>query len=318
MLFRLIAASLLLALTSGAQPAAKAASGAPAKATRPAAGRTLRVVMQSPEPVEASKIQATLANGTSARVVRVRGAKDDLLLLLVTDLTGDLTRIDRARTALTEALAALPANAWVGLLRAQDGPRVITDPGPEREEIATALKVLPVTGKSALLDTVAHAVQLADAISAKTQARVAVLYISDSDIRNYREDFTNPVINTSDSRDLSRRFPEGLVRERIARLRETLAAYQTPVFIAHLQFSSERLNEAYQSGLTELAAASGGATFFSRTLSDVADTVTRALSAVQSHGQALVQLPPKVPRAVTISLQAEGARLEHRTRFVVP
>ena len=51
----------------------------------------------------------------------------------------------------------------------------------------------------------------------KTYVRSAVLYITDSNIYNYREDYTNPVINYSDRGDLSRRFPEGLVREQVLR-----------------------------------------------------------------------------------------------------
>ena len=308
------AALLLAALAASAQPVAKPA---PAKPKAPA-GRTLRVVAQTADLLRATELQATLSNGKPARVLRVRSSQDDLLLLLVADLTGDLTRVDGARAALDAAIVRLPANVWIGLLRAQDGLHVVSDPGPDREKLKADLHSLPITGKSGLLDTVVGAVQLGDAIAAKTAARVAVLYISDSEIRNYREDFTNPVINSSDARDLSRRFPEGLVRERIARLKETLAGYQTPVFIAHLQYSSERLSEAYQSGLFELAASTGGIALFSRTLSDIADTIERALTAAHNHQQILVQLPPRTPRDVSVSLQAAGTSLPHRTRFLLP
>jgi hypothetical protein len=183
--------------------------------------------------------------------------------------------------------------------------------------VAEALNGLPVTGKSALLDTVKQAVYLADGIASKTAARVAVLYLTDSDVRNYREDFSNPVINSSDSRDLSRRFPEGLVRERIGRLTETVISCQTPVFIAHLSYSSERLDEAYQTGLARLAGATGGAALFSRSLAEVPDIVGRVLSAAQNHYQILVQLPPKAPRDVKLQLAAPGRQIDHRTRFLL-
>src|SRR5262245_44138684 len=116
-------------------------------------------------------------------------------------------------------------------MRAQDGLAVIADPSHDRIASAAAIRALPVSGKAGLLDTVETAAGIADAVLAKALVRVAVLYVTDSDVRNYREDFSNPVINSSDSHDLSRRFPEGLVQERITRLEQRLASMQTPLFI---------------------------------------------------------------------------------------
>ena len=82
--------------------------------------------------------------------------------------------------------------------------------------------------------------------------------MTDSEVRNYREDFTNPVINSSDSRDLSRRFPEGLIRERISRVTTSLSRFQTPISIVHLRYSRDRLDEAYQNGLLQMAQLTGG------------------------------------------------------------
>src|SRR5205085_12277780 len=108
---------------------------------------------------------------------------------------------------LAAAFQQLPDNVHITILRAQDGLRVAIDPTADREALENALTDLPINGKSGLLDTIEAAAQLADSVAAKSNVRVAILYVSDSDVRNYREDFTNPVINSSDSRDLSRRFP---------------------------------------------------------------------------------------------------------------
>ena len=51
-----------------------------------------------------------------------------------------------------------------------------------------------------------------------------VCVVTDSDVNNYREDFTNPTINWSDSGDISRRFRDGLVRERVSKLDAALEA----------------------------------------------------------------------------------------------
>ena len=74
-----------------------------------------------------------------------------------------------------------------------------------------------MSGKAGLLTTVDVIGRIADSMLKKSPVRVAILYITDGDVRNYREDFTNPVINSSDFNDMSRRFPETLVQEKIAR-----------------------------------------------------------------------------------------------------
>jgi hypothetical protein len=286
------------------------------KPPAPERQRTIRVpVLAEDEPVPASVIKASLATGEPLRIARVRSASDDLLLLVVMDVVGDLARIDPARSALVDAAKALPSKTWLGLMRAQDGLQVVLDPSPDRDKFAAALAAMPLTGKAGLLDTVEQAARLGDSIAARSPVRVAVLYITDSDVRNYREDFSNPVINSSDYRDLSRRFPEGLIKERTSRVAEKLLASQTPVFLVHLVYSSERLNEAYQTGLMQIATTTGGAAEFCRTLGDVAGTVTRMAETVQRHQQVHVQVPAKAGSLVSLMLEAEGRSLVYRSRF---
>jgi hypothetical protein len=284
--------------------------------------RTVRIPFSVPGGEEtaapkAADLRATLTTGDAARVVRVRTPKDDLLLLLVMDVAGDPALVDVARTALAARIEALPKTTWCGLLRAQDGLQMVLDPTPDRTKFNQELAAEPATGKAGLLDTVQTAASLGDSIAAKSPVRVAVLYVTDSDVRNYREDFTNPVINSSDQRDLSRRFPEGLIRERISKLVAAIEQTQTPVHIVHLAYSSERLNEAYQSGLIQLAAATGGTASFSRAQSELPDVVARALEAVQSQYSAVVQLPAKAPHVVDIALGYESGSLTYRSHFVL-
>ena len=49
-----------------------------------------------------------------------------------------------------------------------------------------------------------------------------MLYVTDSGVANYRADLLNPVINSSDSGDLSRRFADRAVQERMAEMRPFL------------------------------------------------------------------------------------------------
>jgi hypothetical protein len=201
------------------------------------------------------------------------------------------------------------------LLRAQDGLEVLLDPTPDRDKFSAALLSAPMTGKAGLLDTVESVAELADAIAKKSSVRIATLYLTDSDVRNYRQDFTNPVINSSDSRDLSRRFPEGLIREKISRVMDKLARSQSPVFIVHLEYARDKLNEAYQSGLTQIATGTGGLASFCRMQAEVPGMVAAAMASVQGMYQVDVALPSGAPKAVTLTLEAGGRPISYRSRF---
>jgi hypothetical protein len=265
----------------------------------------------------AEDLKASVYNGATLQIVRVGTPASDLLLLVVVDLVGDIALIDPARQALLQQIRTLPPTTWVGLLRAQDGLQVVQDPTADREAVAQALAGVSVTGRAGLLETVETAAQLADSVTAKSAVRLAILYVTDSDVRNYREDFTNPVINSSDARDLSRRFPEGLVREKISKLTDRLAGYQAPVFIVHLSYSSERLNEAYQGGLLQLATATGGTAVFCRSVAEIPGAIERTVGSIQSMYQLIVQLPQKRPKAVTLVVDAGGRQVSYRSRFLL-
>jgi len=268
----------------------------------------------SSEAVAPVEVTASLA-GATAPVERVLGPQDGLMLLLVSDVVGDLMRVQAAKRALVEKIGELPPNVWVGLLRAQDGLKVLVDPTSQREPVMSAIQTLPVSGRAGLLGSIQSAVNLGDGVLTKAAVRVAVLYITDSDVRNYREDFTNPVINESDRRDMSRRFPDALIRERISKLETALISGQTPVFIVHLAYSGEGLNEAYQSGLIRLASATGGTSTFCRSQTEIPQAIAGAIDTISSHYSIQVSLPEGTSRAVDISLASPGRSLNYRSRF---
>jgi hypothetical protein len=282
--------------------------------------RLLRVplLVTSGDPLrEPSDVKVSLYNGPALRVVRLQAPASDLLVLLVLDLTGDIALVDPARAALVDQIAALPPSTWIGVLRAQDGLTVLQDPTPDRDAVTKALEAVALTGRAGLLDTIETAAQLAESITVKSAVRLAILYITDSDVRNYREDFTNPVINSSDSRDLSRRFPEGLIREKISKLTEKLGKYEAPVFIVHLSYSSERLNEAYQGGLRQIATATGGTATFCRSIAEIPGAIRQAVDSIQALHQLVIQLPPKTPKSLTLVLDSDGRQLSYRSRFLL-
>ena len=267
------------------------------------------------EPLERGEFTAGI-DGKDARLVRVFGPDDDLLLLVVLDLSGDLTEAEAAREALAALFGTLPAHVWPGLLRAQDGLRVITDPAPANAAFIDAIRAQGPRGRAGMLETLETALRLGDSILARAATRVAVFYVTDSNIYNYREDFTNPVINSSDSRDLSRRFPEGLVREKIRKLEDTLASLETPLFFAHLDYRTDAVNEAYQTGLLQLAASTGGLGLFCRSSAEIPGVIHKALAAILSHWSLDVELPASARRDFQIHVGNGGHTLNYRSRFV--
>jgi hypothetical protein len=259
-------------------------------------------------------------DGASSRVFQVRCPDDDLVILLVLDLSSsDLTVADPAKETLTGEIRKLPPNAFVGLLRAQDGLVVLNDPTADRDAITTLVAEQTLSGKTGLLATIDTAGRIADPMLEKSAVRVAILYITDGDVRNYREDFTNPVINSSDAHDLSRRFPETLVQEKIAKLDAVLAAEQAPVFIVDVSPHTDRLNEAYQNGMKQLAETTGGAAFFSRSTTEIPEAIHRSFEAVVSHYSLTLDLPARVSRRpqIHVALAEGGGSLTYRTRIVL-
>jgi hypothetical protein len=255
-----------------------------------------------PEALKGEDIVATL-NGQPAAISQMLGPSSDLVILLVLDVTGDISLIDMAKRALIAEVKELPKNAWVGLLRAQDGLSVIVDPTPDRKTIADAILALPATGKAGLIDTLVSVAGIADGIERKSHVRVAVLYITDSSIYNYREDFTNPVINTSDPHDLSRRFPERLIFEKVSSLESQISSDQAPVFVVDLRRRTDRMNQAYQNGLKILSEFTAGYSLFCQSDAEIPDAIQKVFGYIRSSWLLSLRLPKQVPAAVQVRLK---------------
>jgi len=287
------------------------APGAPREADIP-----IRIPLWSdgPAPVEAADLQVQV-NGRPAPILGLRGPEDPLMLLVVLDLVADLNEADLARDGLLAALRVAGPNVFVGVLRAQDGLRVLLDPTNDRDAIAQAVLSFPVSGRPGLLETLETMSRLADAILERAGVRIAFYYITDSNIYSYREDFTNPVINWSDSGDLSRRFPEGLVRDRISKLAAKLSATQTPLFITHVEYRTDRLNEAYQNGLMQIASLTGGQAVFCRSNAEIQPAIASMIRTILSHYGLDLKVPANAADNVAIKIESQNGTVTHRTRM---
>lgn len=266
----------------------------------------------------APKFKSTL-DGKPARVRTKMGPGSDQIILVVLDLTGNLSRIEAAKKALTANISSLPKNTWVGLLRAQDGLHVLADPSPDRQEVINEINSLTATGTPGLLGTVRMALSLANGMVQKSTARVSVLYITDGSIYDYQADYTDPVINPSDRNDLSRAFPDVLIDEKISKLKRHVGSLQAPLFVIQLHFRQNTLDEAYQNGLESLANATGGAAAMCHSLSEIPQVISTMFDQIKATWRLNVKVPAKTHGHVQVSLRAfcgdGGLPLSWRTHF---
>lgn len=266
--------------------------------------------------LEADKLSATI-DGAKAKIVSLEKPGEDLLVILVMDLVGSLSLADTVKQSLIDTLKSMPAHVSVAVMRAQDGLQVLTDPTPDASVLAATIQAVSVTGNAGLLETVETALKLGDLVSEKSGIRVAVCYLTDGAVSSYREDFTNPVINSSDSRDISRTFPEGLIREKISKMEGLLLRRQTPLFILHDSYRSDRLNEAYQAGLLELAVSTGGTAIFCRSSGEIQPSIAKLWSQITSLAVLSVQLPEKIHRSVEVKIDTGGPPATYRSHFTI-
>ncbi len=158
--------------------------------------------------------------------------------------------------------------------------------------------------------------ELAGSVLADTSVRVAVLYVTDSEADEYRENFANPEINDSDSGDMSRRFPDALIRNRISGINTKLTASQAPIFAVHLEHDTGRLEEAYQNGILQMAATTGGTAVFCRSNAEIAGAVDAMVRRIIGCHRLDLRVPPLEEDIVEVGLESSTpAKLIYRSRY---
>ena len=89
------------------------------------------------------------------------------------------------------------------------------------------------------------------------------------------------------------------------------------MFIVHVAYRTDTLNQAYQTGLMTLAATTGGASRFCRSQSEVADAIGKMFDAIGSHYSLRAPLSPASSGLLNIVLESQGRTLRWRNRFSV-
>ena len=243
-------------------------------------------------------------NGMPAPVKEELGPGSDQVILIVLDITGDLSRIDEARQALIADISKLPPTTWVGVLRSQDGLHVLADPTPDRQKVNDIIQSLTSSGTPGLLETVHAALTLADSMIRKSPVRVSVLYITDGSIYSYRENYTDPVINPSDTHDLSRRFRDALIGEKISKLERRVSSLEAPLFVVQLDYRQNGLDQAYQNGLEALTTVTGGDAAMCHSLAEVPGVISTMLDRIKTTWRLNLAVPPRIHNSLQVGLSA--------------
>lgn len=250
-----------------------------------------------------------------AKVTSVRGGEVPLLLFVAIDFSEALILTEAAKTALAQAIRDTKPQVYTSLLRIPEQPMVLLDPSKDREAFADTLATLPMSGRAGFFEMVDVIAGVTDPVMRQNPVRAAVLYITDSEIHNYRQDYTNPVINSADSRDLSRRFPDALIREKVSTLTNELLRTSVPIFVVHLNYRNDTLNEAYQTGIKRLAQATGGRSVFCRSIAEIPVAIGDMVNAIQAMDIVEVAVPDGVAGVVSLTLEHPSGPIEYRSLF---
>jgi hypothetical protein len=266
------------------------------------------------------------AGKSPVTVSGLNGPASPALLFVALDTVGDIANINQARKTLGEEINALTPQFWTGLVSAQEPMQVLQEPTSDRPLLLQKIEELSQIGKAGLLESIHPIADLATGVLLNSQVRVAVIFITDSDIGNYRADYLNPPVNASDSRDLSRRFAGRALQEKISRTAALMARTQVPVFIVHIDPGLDPLNRSYHNGLKQLAEGTGGQCFLSKTSGDISLNIHEAFQWAKSfylaefslqsekRGYARIQVAP----VAAADGKTPALRLIHPARIFVP
>jgi hypothetical protein len=106
-----------------------------------------------------------------------------------------------------------------------------------------------------------------------------------------------------------------LIREKILKVEGNLSVRETPFFFVHLDYRSDPVNEAYQAGLMQIAASTGGGGIFCRSIGEIPEAVKRFLDITVRCWQLEVEIPPDSARNLQIQIENSGRSLTFRPRF---
>lgn len=214
-------------------------------------------------------------------------------LFLAFDLVEDQAPINAAKQALAQEVRKLGTEYWVGLIEVQETLSVIQDPTRDKPLLLKKIQQSRQFGKAGLLESIQALADFSSSLMRRSSVRVAVILVTDSDVANYRTEYSNPTINRSDRRDLSRRFQGRALQEEISRLSTALVRFPVPLLVVHVAPGRDSLNRTYQDGLVQVTGAAGGRLFLSKSTGDIPRTLQEAFEWADSFYAVEFEVPPR-------------------------
>ena len=304
-------------------------SGLPAEKTAAAGGIRFCVpfwVLKDGVPVQpriGREDLSIFAGPEPLRITRQEQPGTPTFLFLAFDLVEDQAPINAAKQALAEKVRKLGPEYWVGLLEVQDTLSVIQDPTRDKRLLLKKIQQSRQFGKAGLLESVQALADFSSSLMRKSSVRVAVILVTDSDVANYRTEYSNPTINRSDRRDLSRRFQGRALQEEISRLSTAMVRFPVPLLVVHVAPGRDSLNRTYQNGLVQVTGAAGGRLFLSKSTGDIPRTLQEAFEWADSFYAVEFEVPPRPSGLFEIEAKLGATpsptmRLSHPARLFFP
>lgn len=304
-------------------------SGLPAEKTAAAGGIRFCVpfwVLRDGVPVQpriGREDLSIFAGPEPLRITRQEQPGTPTFLFLAFDLVEDQAPINTAKQALAEKVGKLGPEYWVGLIEVQETLSVIQDPTKDKRLLLKKIQQSRQFGKAGLLESVQALADFSSSLMRKSSVRVAVILVTDSDVANYRTEYSNPTINRSDSRDLSRRFQGRALQEEISRLSTAMVRFPVPLLVVHVAPGRDSLNRTYQNGLVQVTGAAGGRLFLSKSTGDIPRTLQEAFEWADSFYAVEFEVPPRPSGLFEIEAKLGATlsptmRLSHPARLFFP
>jgi hypothetical protein len=301
------AATLPLLFTSFAWAARTGSGGTGAGAGSGHAQARVSLPLFVPPGIVLDSGDVSVSSGNSRLpLLGVLGPSAPTILFVVFDLTSSTTAALDMKPALQREIDALPYNYWVGLMNTSDGLRILQDPTQMRTVLDWQIEGVYPMGRPGLLDSLVEIERIATSVMARGGVRVAVLCITDSDVRNYPNNYQDQTVNGSDTHDVSRRFPGRDLQSKILHLKQQLMRDQAPLFVVHTVDREDALNREYRNGLQQFCESLGGGVWFARAFPEITPDLEAAFGRVRQFHLVTVTAPPS-PRPLEI-----GMSIRHR------
>jgi hypothetical protein len=137
--------------------------------------------------LSASDLKVTVGK-SPVTVSALKGPESPALLFVAFDTVGDIANINQARKTVVEEVNALSSQFWAGLISAQEQMQVLQEPTADRSLLQQKIEEPSADGQSGLLESI-QPMRISPQVSLMKWVRVAVIFVTDSDIGNYRADY---------------------------------------------------------------------------------------------------------------------------------